>query len=57
MNTHRYGCRICEAVHESPSMTVYPETIRVVRKVVFNKDGSLKSVESEYECWAHSEPL
>lgn len=57
MNTHRYGCRICEAVHESPSMTVYPDSVRVVRKVVFNKDGSLKSVESEYECWAHSEPL
>jgi hypothetical protein len=54
MEPHRYGCRICDAVHIG-TFTVYPETIRVVRKITRDKAGAVKSVESEYECVSHPE--
>jgi len=55
MEPHRFGCRICEAVHESVSFTVEVGSIRVVRKTVRDRAGNVKSIESEYECVSHPE--
>ena len=51
----RFGCCRCNAVHESPSFMIFPDSIRVLRDERRDKNGDLLKVELTYECTTHAE--
>lgn len=52
--SHRFGCRVCGAVHLSMSFAIVPPTVRAIRTTI-RSHGTL-GVMVEYECPGHEDP-